>query len=245
MMTNCPKCNISYTAGRFFSCLGTDSDQTVVFLAQIVYQYIRDSPTNPLSLLQSWVSSGPLLTVFQQQLRVNSACQVERLPDTAPQCNPDPPISPPPSSSTAIIATVCVLFAMVFLVAVTVVIVLILCIRRWKRNRYVVCTTLHVTFHVTFHMNFQLLCSGKPFQLKRSTSTCTQYKVHSLEGWCTALLVTALKWTRTLLMSQLRGRREAQREIMFTTTSQAMPTSGRTSPQMFMKKVQTFKMGIV
>ena len=145
VMTNCFKCNIFYMAQPFFSCLGTDSDQTVVFRAQIIYQYIRDSPTNPLSLLQSWVSSGPLLTVFRQQLRVNSACHVQRSLDTAPQCNPDPPISPPPT--TAIIVTVCVLFALlVFLVAI--VIVLILCIRRWKRNRFVVCTTLHVAFHV-------------------------------------------------------------------------------------------------
>ena len=145
VMTDCPKCNIFYTAGPFFSCLGTDSDQTVVFRAQIVYQYIRDSSTSPLSLLQSWVSSGTLLAVFQQQLRVNSACQVEWPLDTAPKCNPDPPISPPPT--TAIIVTVCVLFVLlIFLVAM--VIVLILCIRRWKRNRFVVCTTLHVTFHV-------------------------------------------------------------------------------------------------
>ena len=137
VMTACPKCNITYTTGPIFSCLGTDSDQTVVFRAQIFYQYISDSPTNPLSLLQSWVYSGPLLTVLQQQLRVNSACQVERSLDTAPQCSPDPPISPPPSSSTAIVATVCVLFVLlVFLVAV--VIVLILCIRRWMRNRFVV-----------------------------------------------------------------------------------------------------------
>ena len=160
MMTDCPECNIAYTSGPFFSCLGTDSDQTVVFRAQIVYQYIRDSPTNPLSLLQSWVSSGPLLTVLQQQLRVNSACQVERSLDILPQCTPDPSMSPstsPPSStsppppmsssSTVITVTVCVLFVLlIFLVAI--VIVLILCIRRWKRNRFVVCTTLHVTFCV-------------------------------------------------------------------------------------------------
>ena len=180
VMTNCPKCNITYTAGPFFSCLGTDSDQTVVFRAQIVYQYIRNSPINPLSLLQSWVSSrsGPLLTVLQQQLRVNSVCQVERSLNIVPQCTPDlsrspsfsPPsstsllyqtsstslpsptsfASPPPpmsSSSTAIIVSVCVLFVLlVFLVAM--VIVLILCIRRWKRNRFVVCTILHITFHV-------------------------------------------------------------------------------------------------
>ena len=137
VMTACSKCNISYTAGPFFSCLGTDSDQTVVYRAQIVYQYIRDSPTNPLSLLQSWVSSGPLLTVLQQQLRVNSTCQVERSLDTVPQCTPDPPISPPPT--TTIVATACVLFVLLVLI-VTIVIVLILCIRRRKRNRFVVCT---------------------------------------------------------------------------------------------------------
>ena len=159
MMTDCPKCNISYAAGPFFSCLGTDSDQTVVFWAQIVYQYIRDSPTNPLSLLQSWVSSGPPLTVLQQQLRVNSACQVERSLDTVPQCTLDPPISPSPppmsSSSTTIVATVCVLFVLLVLI-VAIVIVLILCIRRRKRNRFVVCTTLHVTFHAnTYFVHFE------------------------------------------------------------------------------------------
>ena len=143
VMTNCPKCNIFYTAGPIFSCLGTDSDQTVVFRAQIVYQYIRDSPTNPLSLLQSWVSSGPLLTVLQQQLRVNSACQVERPLDTAPKCTPDRPISPPPSSSTAIVVTVCVIVVLSTILLVAIVIVLILCIRRWKKDRFVVCVTLH------------------------------------------------------------------------------------------------------
>ena len=137
VMTDCPKCNIFFMVQPIFSCLGTDSDQTVVFRAQIVYQYISDSPTNPLSLLQSWVFSGPLLTVLQQQLRVNSGCQVERSLETAPQCSPDPPISPPPSSSTAIIATVCVLFVLLVLI-VAMVIVLILCIGRWKRNRFVV-----------------------------------------------------------------------------------------------------------
>ena len=143
VITNCPKCNISYTAEPFFSCLGTDSDQTVVFRAQIVYQYIRNSPTNPLSLLQSWVSSGPLLTVFRQQLRVNSACQVQRSLDTTPKCTP-PSTSPPPSSSTAIIVTVvCVTVVFSTIVLVAIVIVLILCIRRRKRDGFVVCVTLH------------------------------------------------------------------------------------------------------
>ena len=141
VMTNCSNCNINYTAGPFFSCLGTDSDQTVVFRAQIFYQYIRNSPTNPLSLLQSWVSSGPLLTVFQQELRVNSTCQVERSLDIVPQCTPDPPTSPP---SAAIVVTMCVfvVFSAILLAAI-VIIVLILCIRRWMRNRFVVYVTLH------------------------------------------------------------------------------------------------------
>ena len=183
VMTACSKCNITYTAGPFFSCLGTDSDQTVVFWAQIVHQYIRDSPTNPLSLLQSWVSSGPLLTVFQQQLGVNSACQFERSLDIVPQCTPDPSMSPsisPPSSTsspppisplptTTIVVTVCVLFVLsIFLAAM--VIVLILCIRRWMRNRFVVCTTLHVTFRMN---TLNIFCTLRTFCIE--SYVCLMY----------------------------------------------------------------------
>ena len=59
---------------RIFSCTDTADSRTVVFLAELHYSSLAgvDIP----SLLNSWISSGPTITVSSIQLQVDTTCPV-------------------------------------------------------------------------------------------------------------------------------------------------------------------------
>ena len=129
VMTDCVHCNVTYVAESLFSCFGTDVEETVVFLAEVVYTYSTDSSTTPLSLLQNWVSQSPLIAVDQQQLKVNGTCQVEvDSVSIIPRCVQVSPMTPPPSSAPIIIGVVCSVVVLIGLSAV--ILILVICIGR-------------------------------------------------------------------------------------------------------------------
>ena len=128
VMTVCVHCNVTYVAESLFSCFGTDDEETVVFLAEVVYTYSTDSSTTPLRLLQTWVSQSPSIAVEQQQLRVNGTCQVEvDSVNSIPKCIQVSPMTPP-SSTPIIIGVVCSVVVLIGLSAV--ILVLVICIGR-------------------------------------------------------------------------------------------------------------------
>ena len=129
VMTDCVHCNVTYVAQSLFSCFGTDDEETVVFLAEVVYSYSTDSSTTPLRLLQNWVSQSPLIAVDQQQLRVNGSCQVEvDSVNSIPKCIQVSPMTPPSSATPIIIGVVCSVVVLIGLS--TVILILVICIGR-------------------------------------------------------------------------------------------------------------------
>ena len=134
VMTDCVHCNVTYVAQSLFSCFGTNDEETVVFLAEVVYSYSTDSSTTPLRLLQTWVSQNPLIAVDQQQLRVNGTCQVEvDSVNSIPICIQISPMTPPPPSSTPIIiGVVCGVVVLIGLSAV--ILILVICIGRQAKR---------------------------------------------------------------------------------------------------------------
>ena len=135
VMTTCLRCNVTFSTGPLFSCLGMERESMVVFRAGVVYTYTTLSSVTPLSLLSSWVSSHPFIVVNQDRLQVNGACQVESPSlDAVPQCTPNSQV--PPTSLPLIIiipAIVCGVLLMLALCAI--IILVVVCVKRKARRR--------------------------------------------------------------------------------------------------------------
>ena len=69
-------CSCSFTLQQhFFSCLGTENSETVIYIAELSYTVIPGVVDVP-SLLTSWVDSGPTIIVNFIQLQVDTTCPV-------------------------------------------------------------------------------------------------------------------------------------------------------------------------
>ena len=137
VMTTCLRCNVTYSTGPLFSCLGIESKNTVVFQAEVVYTYTTLSSVTPLSLLSSWVSTHPFIVVNHHRLQVNGACQPESPSlDTRPQCTA---IGGVPSTYLPLAITIPVIVCGVLLMLAlcATIILVVVCVKRKARRRLV------------------------------------------------------------------------------------------------------------
>ena len=122
-----------------FSCFGTMDSQTVVFLAEISYTTLPgvDMP----SLLTSWVTSTPYITVASTQMQVDITCTVvidSLEPESCQAASVAPPIDPPTDPSTevtVIVAIVVVVFLVVMTTTVSIVIAVAMFCRKQSKYR--------------------------------------------------------------------------------------------------------------
>ena len=135
VMTTCLRCNVTYSTGPLFSCLGIESENMVVFRTEVVYTYTTLSSVTPLSLLSSWVSTHPFIVVNHHRLYVNGACQVESPSlDTVPQCTPNGQV-PPTSLPLTIIIPVSACGVLLMLALCATIILVVVCAKRKARRR--------------------------------------------------------------------------------------------------------------
>ena len=130
-----------------FSCLGTTDSQTVVFLAELSYTALPgvDMP----SLLASWVTSTPNITVASTQLQVDTTCPVvidSLQPESCPVASTAPP-NGLPTDVTVIAVAICVIVLLVVTVIVAIVIAVIVCCRKQSKYRYVLLNKLPIHIH--------------------------------------------------------------------------------------------------
>ena len=160
------QCSCSLSVQQsFFSCFGTTDSQTVVFLTELSYTALPgvDMP----SLLTSWVTSTPYITVASTQMQVDTTCPVvidnlepescfsaSVAPSTDPSTDPstntptDPPTDPS-TEVTVIVAAVIVVLLVVMTATVAIVIVVAVFCRKQSKYRYV-----SANYHTnTIHMH--------------------------------------------------------------------------------------------
>ena len=146
------QCNSSLSVQQsFFSYFGTTDSQTVVFLAKLSYTALpgEDMP----SLLISWVTSIPYITVVSTPIQVDTTCPVvidslepesclsaSVAPPTDPSANPstDPPTDPPTDPSkevTVIVAAIVVVLLVVTTATVAIVIAVAVFCRKQSKYR--------------------------------------------------------------------------------------------------------------
>ena len=130
LQTDC-SCSVA-VRNPVFSCANTADSKTVVFLAEL--QYSAPAEVDVPSLLTSWVSSGPVITVNSIQLQVNTTSPVVI----------DSMQAQSYSEATVIAAAVGVSVLIVVIITTVVIVtactLVVLC---WKRSRYMtrcVCT---------------------------------------------------------------------------------------------------------
>ena len=136
----------------FFSCFGTTDSQTVVFLAELSYTALPGVDMS--SLLTSWVTSTPHITVASTQLQVDPTCPVvidslepepcsaaSVAPSTVPPADPSSnPATDSPTDATIVIvvAVAVVVLVMVTAIVAIVIAVIIFCSKQSKFSpRYV------------------------------------------------------------------------------------------------------------
>ena len=139
------KCSVSVEQ-HFFSCLGTEDSETVVYIAELSYTVIPGVVDVP-SLLTSWVDSGPAIIVNSIQLQVDTTCPVV-IDSLEPQsCSITP--ADPPADVTVIAVVTCVILLLVVVTIVAAVVVAVAVFRR-KRSKYkYVPTPHHHSIHTT------------------------------------------------------------------------------------------------
>lgn len=93
-------CSLSVQS-RVFTCPDTANSQTAVFLGELSYVALPE--VDVPSLLTSWVSSGPAITVNSIQLQVDTSCPVVIESLKSERC-PDPPTTGMPTDMTVIAA---------------------------------------------------------------------------------------------------------------------------------------------
>ena len=126
LQTDC-SCSVA-VRNPVFSCANTADSKTVVFLAEL--QYSAPAEVDVPSLLTSWVSSGPVITVNSIQLQVNTTSPVVIDSMQAQSYSEAPP--------TDVIAAAVGVSILVVVIITTVVIVTAcaLVVLYWKRSRY-------------------------------------------------------------------------------------------------------------
>ena len=139
------KCSVSVEQ-HFFSCLGTEDSETVVYIAELSYTVIPGVVDVP-SLLTSWVDSGPAIIVNSIQLQVDTTCPVV-IDSLEPQsCSTAP--ADPPADVTVIAVVTCVILLLVVVTIVAAVVVAVAVFRR-KRSKYkYVSPPHHHSIHTT------------------------------------------------------------------------------------------------
>ena len=134
------QCSCSLSVQQsFFSCFGTTDSQTVVFLTELSYTALPG--VDMTSLLTSWVTSTPYITVASTQMQVDTTCPVviDTLePESCLSASVAPSTDPPTDPSTeitVIVAAVIVVFLVVMTATVAIVIVVAVFCRKQSKYR--------------------------------------------------------------------------------------------------------------
>ena len=142
-------CSCSFTLQQhFFSCLGTEDSEAVVYIAVLNYTILPGVVDVP-SLLTSWVDSGPAIVVNSIQLQVDTTCPVaisSLKPERCSIASPDPPTDPPtgpptetptdsPTDVTLTAVVVCVILLLVVVAIVAAIVIAVVVFRR-KQSKY-------------------------------------------------------------------------------------------------------------
>ena len=140
-------CSCSFTLQQhFFSCLGSEDSETVVYIAELSYTVIPGVVDVP-SLLTSWVDSGPTIIVNSIQLQVDTTCPVT-IDSLEPQsCSTTP--ADPPTDVTVIAVVTCVILLLVVVTIVAAVVVAVTVFRRKQSKYKYVPTPHHHSIHTT------------------------------------------------------------------------------------------------
>ena len=148
-------CSCSFTLEQhFFSCLGTEDSETVVYIAELSYTVIPGVVDVP-SLLTSWVDSGPAIIVNSIQLQVDTTCPVVIDSLNPESCFVLPPVPPtdtptaPPTDVTVIAVVTCVILLLVVVTIVAAVVVAVAVFRRKQSQYKYVPTPHHHSIHTT------------------------------------------------------------------------------------------------
>ena len=156
-------CSCSFILQQhFFSCLGTEKAETVVYIAELSYTIIRGVVNVP-SLLTSWVDSGPTITVNFIQLQVDTTCPVVIDSLKSESCivvSPTPPTDMPtdlPTDVTVIAVVTCVILLLVVVTIVAVIVVAVAVFRRKQSKYKYVSTPHHHSIHTTVRCRFSVV----------------------------------------------------------------------------------------
>ena len=148
-------CSCSFILQQhFFSCLGTEDSETVVYIAELSYTVIPGVVDVP-SLLTSWVDSGPAIIVNSIQLQVDTTCPVaidSLKPEScivAPSTPPTDTPTDPPADVTVIAVVTCVILLLVVVTIVAAVVVAVTVFRRKQSKYKYVPTPHHHSIHTT------------------------------------------------------------------------------------------------
>jgi len=169
------KCSVSVEQ-HFFSCLGTEDSETVVYIAELSYTVIPGVVDVP-SLLTSWVDSGPAIIVNSIQLQVDTTCPVV-IDSLEPQsCSITP--ADPPADVTVIAVVTCVILLLVVVTIVAAVVVAVAVFRR-KRSKYkYVPTPHHHSIHTTVTWRISVVYCTWCTVVVRSSVLCSPLAVQA------------------------------------------------------------------
>ncbi len=142
-------CSLSVQQSHF-SCANNTDSQTVVFLAELSYTALPgvDMP----SLLTSWVTSTPYITVASTQLQMDPTCPVvinSLEPESCPVTSvaPPTPTTESPTEMVTVIVTICgIVILLVVTAIVAIVIAVVVCCRKQSKHRYVQIQHKHSQF---------------------------------------------------------------------------------------------------
>ena len=156
-------CSCSFTLQQhFFSCLGTEDSETVVYIAELSYTVIPRVVDVP-SLLTSWVDSGPAIIVNSIQLQVDTTCPVvidSLNPEGCFVLPPAPPTDTPtdsPTDVTVIAVVTCVILLLVVVIIVAAIVVAVAVFRRKQSKYKYVPTPHHHSIHTTVSCRFSVV----------------------------------------------------------------------------------------
>ena len=140
-------CSLSVQQSHF-SCANNTDSQTVVFISELSYTALPgvDMP----SLLTSWVTSTPHITVASTQLQVDATCPV-LINSLEPESCPVAPVALPtesPTETVTVIVTVCgIVILLVVTAIVVIVIAVVVCCRKQSKHRYVQIQHIALSIH--------------------------------------------------------------------------------------------------
>ena len=193
-------CSCSFTLQQhFFSCLGSEDSETVVYIAELSYTVIPGVVDVPF-LLTSWVDSGPAIIVNSIQLQVDTTCPVVIDSLNPESCFMLPPVPPtdPPTDVTVIAVVTCVILLLVVVTIVAAIVVAVVVFRRKQSKYKYVPTPHHHSIHTTASCRFcvvyctwytmvvysSVLCSPLAVQAQASPpQPSVRVRVHGQWAW--------------------------------------------------------------